>query len=322
MTARAVAVMMMLPLTAACGEGDGAPPANGDAAAPRPQAQVGWRQPVSAADPAAESANAQLVRGLYSEVFTKHRLDLAGRYLKKDYVQHTPDVPLGLSGFRMFYERLFFKTFPDVTATLDHVITQNDKVVSFATWRGRQAGSGKRLVLRTADLYRVEDGRLAEHWDVIDYYALMRFGSPPPTAVQPATRTDRTGSPAQRANAALAERFAGEVLAGRRPDRAGAYLAGDLKQHDPEIGPGLAGFRRHHQRYLGMFPDLRFTVRHIVAGKDHIAVFWTARGNERGTLRKLQLNAADLYRVENGRLVEHWNVVDHSSLAQFGIGVE
>ncbi|MFF5260946.1 ester cyclase [Actinomadura viridis] len=315
----AAVTALLVPLAAACGQEDGGP--RGNRAAPGAGAAAD-RAAAPPAGPAAERANADLVRGLYEEVFSKQRLDLAGRYLKKDYLQHTPNVPLGLSGFTMFYEQVFFKTFPDVTATLDQVITQNDKVVSFATWRGRQAGSGKELELRTADVYRVEDGLLAEHWDVIDYYTLMRFGSPPPTGDQPVTRVDRTGGPAQRANAALAERFAAEVLTGRRWDRAGEYLSEDLKQHDPEIGQGLAGFQEHYRGYLERFPDLSVTISHIVAGEDRVAVFWTARGSESGTLRTLRLNVADVYRVEDGRFVEHWDVVDHSGLAQFGIGVE
>lgn len=273
----------------------------------------------AAAGAGAERANIQLVRGLYDEVFTRHRLDRADRYIRLDYLQHTPTVPLGLDGFRLFYSTVFFKNFPDVTAKIDQVVAHNDRVVSFATWRGRQAGTGKPLLLHTADLYRVADGKLAEHWDVIDYSALEPFGIKEPTQDEPATGAGTGGSAAQRANADLAGRFIDEVLRKGRLERAASYVAGDIRQHGTSIPSGLPGLTRELRRLREAVPDLSVTVDHLVAGDDRVAFFLTWRGHLAGGGRPLHLRTADIYRVSDGRFTEHWGTVDQAALAPLGL---
>jgi predicted ester cyclase len=36
------------------------------------------------------------------------------------------------------------------------------------------APTGRRFALRTIDIWRVENGKLAEHWDIVDYPGLQR----------------------------------------------------------------------------------------------------------------------------------------------------
>lgn len=275
--------------------------------------------PVRATGADAEQANIRIVRGLYEEVFDGHRLDRADRYVRPDYLQHTPTVPLGLDGLKFFYSTVFFKNFPDLTAELDQVIAQNDRVVSFATWRGRQVATGKRLLLHTADIYRVVDGKLAEHWDVIDYSALQPFGIREPAQDEPTTRADTAGSAAQQANAALAGRFVDEVLRQGRFERTAAYVAADIRQHVASIPPGLPGFVRELRRLRAAVPDLSVTVDHLVAGDDGVALFLTWRGHQAGSGRELHLHTADLYRVAGDRFTEHWGTVDQAALGPLGL---
>lgn len=267
----------------------------------------------------AEQANTKLVRGLYADVFSQHRLDRAQAYIQKDYLQHTPSVPLGLDGFKLFYQTVFFKTFPDVSAKIDQILAQNDKVVSFATWRGHQVGTGKPLVLHTADVYRVTGGKLAEHWDMIDYSALIPFGQAEPTGNEPVTPVDSTGSPAQRNNLVLGRRFFDEVVRAGQPGRMSSYLAPDMKQRTPNVAPGPAGSASVLREYLKAVPGLTATVDHMVADDDHVALFITWRGRQAGTGKQLHLHTADIYRVANGRFTEHWGTVDRAALAPLGL---
>lgn len=267
--------------------------------------------------PAAEAQNTQTVRRMWDVVFSRHRMDLAGDFITQDYIQHTPSVPEGLFGFKLFYQQVFFKMFPDTTATIDEIVAQNDKVVAFGTWRGHQAGTGKALLLHTADVYRFVAGKAAEHWDVIDYSVLKQFGYPPPVADQPATTIDQAGSAAQSANLRLAQDFADVVYRQRQVDRAGEFVAPDLLQHDSTVAPGLAGFKAHLQRDLAMFPDLKYQLVHVIAGDDRVVVFWTWTGHQAGTGKALHLHSADMYRVANGKLAEHWDTVDLAALQQF-----
>ena len=100
---------------------------------------------------------------------------------------------------------------------------------------------------------------------------------------------------------------------------AGVYLAADLIQHEPTIPPGLAGFQACFYHYFGTFPDMTFEIQHVLASADQVVVFWVWRGHEVGTGRPLVLHTSDLYRVADGMFVEHWNTVDFTALAPFGI---
>jgi predicted SnoaL-like aldol condensation-catalyzing enzyme len=266
-----------------------------------------------------ERLNSLRVRALYAEVFSRHRLDRAERYLDRDVIQHTPTVGQGLAGFTAFYRDVFFPAFPDVRAQITSLIAQNDRVATYATWTGHHAATGRPLTLYTADIYRFEQGRIAEHWDVIDYSGLDDFGVPVPDQMQPPTAVDWRGSPADLANIRLVLDFTTEVLQQRRLDRAGAYLAEDLIQHEPTIPPGLAGFQGCFHRYFGGFPDMTFEIQHVLANSEHVVVFWVWRGHQVGTGRPLVLHTSDMYRVADGLLVEHWNTVDFTALEPFGI---
>lgn len=258
----------------------------------------------------AEQREIALVRGVYQHVFTQHRLDLAGRYLRQDYIQHTPTVPQGLAGFKQFYGGYFFKLFPDVTATIDIISAQNDMVTSMATWRAHQAGNGKELVLHTADLYRIQGGKLAEHWDVIDYSGLAPFGIDPPRGDEPSTPVDWAGSPQEIFNLLFTERFIDDIFRHRNLDRAGLYVSEDIAQHDPNIQSGLDGFKACLQKHFSAFPDLTFTISHIVSSPHRVTVFWTWRGHAAQTGQSVKLTSADSYRIQHGKVVDHWDVGD------------
>ena len=266
-----------------------------------------------------ERLDGSRVRGLYAEVFSGHRLDRAHRYLRRDLVQHSPTVGQGLAGFRTYYRDVFFAAFPDVQARITSLVAQNDRVATYVTWTGHGAVTGRPLTLYTADIYRFEGGRIAEHWDVVDYSGLVTFGVPVPDQMQPATPIDWRGSPADRANIRKVLDFTTEVLQQRRLDLAGTYLAEDLIQHEPTIPPGLAGFQACFHHYFGTFPDMTFEIQHVLANADHVVVFWVWRGHEVGTGRPLVLHTSDLFRVAGGKFVEHWNTVDFTALAPFGI---
>ncbi|BCJ47976.1 hypothetical protein GCM10010168_23350 [Actinoplanes ianthinogenes] len=136
---------------------------------------------------AAERANAEAVLGSYREVLTEHRLDRAEVYYERDYLHHNrqmPAVPNGVEAFRAYFAGNF-AAYPDLTATVDHLVAGGDRVMVFATWRGRFTGhsrgrkpTGRALILRTSDLFRLVDNRVAEHWEVVDYSGLEDVGVP------------------------------------------------------------------------------------------------------------------------------------------------
>jgi predicted ester cyclase len=73
--------------------------------------------------------------------------------------------------------------FPDFHTNIDHIAAEGDRVVVFTTTNGTHEGefifapgvppSGKQVSFKTADMYRISNGQLVEHWDVIEILDMM-----------------------------------------------------------------------------------------------------------------------------------------------------
>ena len=117
------------------------------------------------ADEALTARNKAVVRDFYTTVLIGRNIDAAPRFLRPDYIQHNPQVPTGLKGFMdTFRERFAQNLPPDYKRELLNVIGENDMVVIYVrqTWTGRD---GQRHQALEFDMFRVQDGKIAEHWD-------------------------------------------------------------------------------------------------------------------------------------------------------------
>jgi steroid delta-isomerase-like uncharacterized protein len=111
--------------------------------------------------------------------------------LVDDYTDHNPLIGNGREANRAFWLD-FFKAFPDMTATADDVIVSGDRLVGRFSYRGTHQGpfagieaTGREVTMRTIDIWRVENGRLAEHWDEINLFELLQqLGVVPPMSPQ------------------------------------------------------------------------------------------------------------------------------------------
>jgi steroid delta-isomerase-like uncharacterized protein len=121
--------------------------------------------------------NKILARRVFDEVLNGKNLDLLDELAAPDYIEHSP-LPgqgTGIDGIRDRYTMLF-KAF-DFHFTVDDVIAEGDKVVLRWTQTGTHIGpllgmpaTGRSSRTTGIEIWRVDDGRLAEHWDVVDVF--------------------------------------------------------------------------------------------------------------------------------------------------------
>ena len=73
--------------------------------------------------------------------------------------------------------------FPDFRTTVDYILAEGDRVVVFTTTTGIHQGpfilapvppTGEQVTFKAADMYRIENGKIVEHWDVIDSLDMLR----------------------------------------------------------------------------------------------------------------------------------------------------
>ena len=104
--------------------------------------------------------NKELVLKFIDDVFNAHDLSRLDDYMREDYMQHSVEAKDGREGFREFAEG-FFKAEPfmDVRKIFE---SDDDTVAVFFKCNFKNGHSAK-----VVDMYRIEDGKLAEHWDVV-----------------------------------------------------------------------------------------------------------------------------------------------------------
>jgi len=117
--------------------------------------------------------NKALVRRVFEEIIDGGRLELARELLRPDYIQHNPSVGQGVEGFIAYFTQLErTKKRLRVTSKLEilHEMAEGDFVFvhTSTTMKGPVA-----LQFEAMDLFRVHEGLLAEHWDVIQGRGVM-----------------------------------------------------------------------------------------------------------------------------------------------------
>ena len=132
---------------------------------------------VASAAAAGPDANKRLVRDYIEAVINKRQPDAVGDYFAANYVEHNPRLPPGVAGKKRFIASLL-TGFSDYRGDIEEIMAESNKIVTRTRWTGTQDGpflgrpaSGNKLNFTTADFYRIEDGKIVEHWDVVDSLA-------------------------------------------------------------------------------------------------------------------------------------------------------
>jgi predicted SnoaL-like aldol condensation-catalyzing enzyme len=114
------------------------------------------------------AANKRLVYDFWREVFEGGHLELAEKYMAESYVQHNPNVPTGRAAFVEFFSK-FAKpkpVEPRIKAPLVAMVADGDYVVlSFAREYPDPKDAAKKYTTTWFDMFRLEGGKIAEHWD-------------------------------------------------------------------------------------------------------------------------------------------------------------
>lgn len=103
--------------------------------------------------------NKALVLQAFDMLFNKRDYDTAERFWSDRYIQHSAHIPPGRDGL--------FNLVRSLPETLRYenqlILAEGDAVIA----HGRFSGHGRPRSWIAADIVRFEDGKLAEHWDVL-----------------------------------------------------------------------------------------------------------------------------------------------------------
>src|SRR5262249_37634716 len=122
-------------------------------------------------------ANKLLIRSYIEEMWNKHQPCAADRFVATDFIEHNPRLPQGLAGRKQFVTKVL-AAFSNYHGELQDLVAEGDKVAARVQWTGTNDGpydgrpaTGNKLVFATSDPCRIENGKIAEHWDVVETLA-------------------------------------------------------------------------------------------------------------------------------------------------------
>jgi predicted SnoaL-like aldol condensation-catalyzing enzyme len=118
--------------------------------------------PAFATDAATQEANKKTVVEFYEQGLNRKDFDAAVKFIGPRYFQHNPTAPDGPEGFKAFLGFLREK-FPDSHSEIKRVFADGDYVI-LHVHAVREKGSRGRAIV---DIFKLEDGKIVEHWDVV-----------------------------------------------------------------------------------------------------------------------------------------------------------
>ena len=105
--------------------------------------------------------NKQLVMTAYQRIFGDLDVLAVDQYLSKDFIQHNPTTPDGPEGVKQLLQMLISQGVPKQKFDYKHALADGDTVMLHTPYQ--MGGTEWRFI----DIYRVENGKLVEHWDAM-----------------------------------------------------------------------------------------------------------------------------------------------------------
>lgn len=153
------------------------------------------------------------------------------------------------------------------------------------------------------DVFRFEAGRIVEHWDNLQEKPTAPNPSGRSMIDGPTTATDLGNTTA---NKALIKAFIEEILVHGRMDKLSDYIQGEnYLQHNPKIADGLLGLGAAIEAMAKAGITMKYDRVHRVLGEGNF-VLTVSEGSFAGK----HVAFYDLFRVQNNKLVEHWDTIE------------
>jgi predicted SnoaL-like aldol condensation-catalyzing enzyme len=241
--------------------------------------------------------NNKEIVGTFLGAVAKQDAETMRKFANADYIQHNAFVPTGLEPFIQLLPVL--KEHGTYAENV-RMFQDGNYVFMHNIWKNAKPFGADEMV--AFDIIRVdENGKVAEHWDamttLVKETASGRTQTDGPTTVEDLDRTD--------ANKTLAVSLIEDVLMGKNPGKITEYISAEqYDQHNPGIKDGLGGIIEAVEYLTSQNNMFEYTKIHKVVGEGNF-VLTVSEGEWSGKSQVFY----DLFRMKNGKVVEHWDVI-------------
>ena len=211
----------------------------------------------------------------------------------ENYKQHNLAIADGLAGFGAALQAL-----PAGSARVNTIRVFQDGDYVFAhtdyNFFGDKIGF---------DIFRFENGKIVEHWDNLQEK---------PSSPNPSGRTMTDGTTEVKdldkteVNKTFVRNFVEDILVNGKMEKLAGYFNGDnYLQHNPQIPDNLSGLGSALEAMAKQGITMTYSTIHKVLGEGNFVLTVSE-----GQIGGVHSSFYDLFRVENGKIAEHWDTIE------------
>ncbi len=250
-----------------------------------------------------EQANIVVATRVIEEGLAGGDVAVINELVRPDYIQHNAQAEDGREGLLAFVG--FLESQGGTSVTIHRKLANGDFVALHSTYG---AGDARQVAF---DVFRLENGQLAEHWDALQNWVDEDATVSGNTLVDGETEiTDRDRT---EQNRELVTTMVREVFVEGQVERLADYVGEPYIQHNPRAGNGLAAVQAFFAAVQAQGVQLGYTASPLVVADGNFVLV----GSE-GYLGDDMADYTvfyDLFRVDAGKLVEHWDVIQAVDLS-------
>jgi predicted SnoaL-like aldol condensation-catalyzing enzyme len=226
----------------------------------------------------------------HSDLLVKKDFTAIDKYFANPYIQHNQALANGVESLREFK----MANVPGAETTILRCFADKDMV-----FFQEKVQALMPQALDFWDLYRLEEGKIVEHWDT---YQIS-------SGAHPATGHTLFDGPTESSSPELTEvtrafilKLVNNVFVCRKTEELGLYVSPNVIQHAPGVEDGVESWMKHLKVSQWFTGDIQYDVvrRLVVEGNFAVSCSQGTVGNE-------PHHFWDMWRVENGKVAEHWN---------------
>ena len=223
--------------------------------------------------------------------------DAAKNLLAEGYIQH--NLAYG-TGRDAFLGSVTYLASAPVKTTVNNIRAFEDGDKVFLQTVYNFAGAGEQVAF---DIFRFDsNGKIAEHWDNL----AAKVEPNPSGHTQIDGTTEVTDLDKTEENRKLVEDFLYDVMQGNNLDKTPDYFDGDTYiQHNTGIADGVSGLNKALAALAEQNIQMIYTTTHQVLAQGNFVL-----AVSEGTFGGEPTAYYDLWRVENGKIAEHWDVME------------
>jgi predicted SnoaL-like aldol condensation-catalyzing enzyme len=244
------------------------------------------------------ATNKQLILDMTKNVFMKRDAAAVDEYFKEDYIQHNPMVGSGSAPIKDFLSKPVDPGAPKPQPNEMHrIIGEGDLVATHSTLYNFGPSP-----LVAFDIFRIEDGKIAQHWDNL---------APMADELNPAGRSQVDGATVitdldkTEANKNLVVNLVQKMfIDGEKVDITKYIHPTKYLQHNPDAGDGLQGLQKLMMDNAAKGMKMRYDEIGIVVAEGNFVLTGAS-----GALGNQPTAFYDLWRVEKDLIVEHWDII-------------